>query len=130
MPHETARTRLILAGAVRTSDPEVAQFEARDALRTFEELGAGRDADEAAALLRDLGVRARRVGPKGLGTLTKRESEVLDLLAEGLSNPEIAERLYLSRKTVEHHVASILSKLGAKNRADALRLAGRISATR
>ncbi|MGH2641066.1 MAG: helix-turn-helix transcriptional regulator, partial [Actinomycetota bacterium] len=130
MPYETARARLILAGTVRTSEPEVAQSEARDALRTFEDLGAGRDADEAAALLRDLGVRARRVGPKGLGTLTKRESEVLDLLAEGLSNPEIAERLYLSRKTVEHHVASILSKLGAKNRADALRLAGRISATR
>lgn len=130
MPHETARTRLILADAVRKSDPEVARFEARDALRTFEDLGAGRDADEAAALLRDLGVRARRVGPKGLGTLTKRESEVLDLLARGLSNPEIAERLYLSRKTVEHHVASILSKLGAKNRADALRLAGRISASR
>jgi DNA-binding NarL/FixJ family response regulator len=130
MPYETARTRLILAGAVRTSEPEVAQIEARDALRTFEDLGAGRDADEAAALLRDLGGRARRAGSKGLGTLTKRESEVLDLLAEGMSNPEIAQRLFLSRKTVEHHVASILSKLGAKNRAEALRVAGRISATR
>jgi ATP/maltotriose-dependent transcriptional regulator MalT len=130
MPYETARTRLILAGALRTSDPDSAQIEARVALRTFEDLGAGRDADAAAALLRDLGVKASRTGPKALGTLTRRESEVLGLLAEGLSNPEIAQRLYLSRRTVEHHVASILAKLGAKNRADALRLAGRISAIR
>ena len=130
MPYETARARLLLAAALRTGEPEVARAEARAALGVFEGLGAGRDADAAAALLRELGVKAARLGPKGLGTLTKRESEVLKLLGEGLSNPEIAERLYLSRKTVEHHVASILSKLGARNRADALRLARRGSATR
>jgi DNA-binding CsgD family transcriptional regulator len=130
MRYEVARTRLLLASAVRASEPEVARGEARAALSVFEDLGAGRDADAAAALLRDLGVKAARLGPKGLGTLTKRESEVLDLVAEGLSNPEIARRLYLSRKTTEHHVASILSKLGARNRADALRLAARTSAPR
>jgi DNA-binding CsgD family transcriptional regulator len=130
MPYETARTRLLLASAVKAREPEVAKAEARAALTAFENLGARRDADAAATLLRELGVKVPRVGPKGLGTLTKRETEVLGLLAEGLANPEIAHRLYLSRKTVEHHVASILAKLGAKNRVDALRLARKISATR
>ncbi|MGH2751252.1 MAG: LuxR C-terminal-related transcriptional regulator [Actinomycetota bacterium] len=121
MPFETARTHLLLAKALRGVEAEVAVAEARAALAIFEDLGAGRKADAAAALLRGLGVKAARSGPRGLGTLTKREQEVLALLGEGLSNPEIAERLYLSRKTVEHHVASILSKLGARSRAEAVR---------
>ena len=86
----------------------VAEAEARTALTVFEDLGAGRDADAAAALLRDLGVKAARTGPKNVGRLTQREQEVLSLLGQGLSNPEIAERLFVSRKTVEHHVARIL----------------------
>lgn len=119
MPFETARTHLMLADALRALDPEIAVAEARSALAVFEDLGADSEADAAAALLRKLGIKAARSGPRGLGILTKREQEVLALLGEGLSNPEIAERLYLSRKTVEHHVAAILSKLGARNRAEA-----------
>jgi DNA-binding NarL/FixJ family response regulator len=59
------------------------------------------------------------VGKRGDGVLTKRESEVLTLLGLGLSNPEISDRLYISRKTVEHHVGNILAKLGLRSRAEA-----------
>jgi DNA-binding CsgD family transcriptional regulator len=125
VPYRAAQTRLLLAHVLGRSDREVAGAEARTALSVFEDLGASRDADAAAALMRDLGVRAARTGPKNAGRLTNREQEVLALLSEGLSNPEIAERLFLSRKTVEHHVARILSKLGLRGRAEAAALAAR-----
>jgi DNA-binding NarL/FixJ family response regulator len=103
--------------------------EARHALETFVRLGAARDADAAAALLRELGAPGRSF-PKGDGALTRRETEVLSLLAEGCSNAEIADRLYISRRTAEHHVARILSKLGLRNRAEAAAYALRWQAQR
>ena len=125
IPYRAAQTRLLLALVLGPNDREVAAVEARAALWVFEDLGAGRDADAAAAFMRDLGLKAARTGPKNIGRLTKREQEVLALLGEGLSNPEIAGRLFLSRKTVEHHVARILSKLGLRGRAEAAALAAR-----
>src|SRR2546430_810328 len=125
IPYRAAQTRLLLAQVLGHGDREVAGAEARAALSAFEDLGAGRDADAAAALMRDLGIKAARTGPKNVGRLTSREQEVLALLGEGLSNPEIAGRLFLSRKTVEHHVARILSKLGLRGRAEAAALAAR-----
>lgn len=119
MPYEAARAHLLLAQALSSSEPEVAVAEARTALNVCEDLGASREADAAAALLRRLGVKAARSGPKGVGALTEREREVLALLGAGLSNPEIAGRLFISRKTVEHHVARVLAKLGVRNRAEA-----------
>ena len=124
-PYRAAQTRLLIAQVLGKVNREVAGAEARAALTVFEDLGAERDADNAAALLRELGVRAARTGPKNVGRLTKREQDVLALLGEGLSNPGIAARLFLSRKTVEHHVASILSKLGLRGRAEAAAFAAR-----
>jgi DNA-binding NarL/FixJ family response regulator len=119
MPYEAARARLLLAQALGVTRPEAATAEASGARDVFERLGAGRDADAAAALLRSFGVKAGRRGPRGAEVLTKRETEVLALLAEGYSNAAIAERLFLSRKTVEHHVHRVLLKLGLRGRAEA-----------
>ena len=124
LPVELARTRLELARALAEGSPEVAIAEAKLALQDFERLKATRSADAAAALLRSLGATTR-TGPKGIGALTRREAEVLELIGAGLSNPEIGDRLYITRKTVEHHVGSVLSKLGLRNRAEAAAYATR-----
>jgi DNA-binding NarL/FixJ family response regulator len=117
-PLEAARAQLELARAIAEDAPEAAVAEARLALRTFERIGATGDADAAGGLLRRLGT-VGRAWPKHYGTLTKRETEVLALLADGCSNAEIAERLVISRRTAEHHVAHILSKLDLRSRAEA-----------
>ena len=118
LPMELARSRLEMARALSGRAPEVAVAEARAALEDFERLEAARHADAAGALLRSLGAPVR-TGPKGVGALTRREAEVLELVGAGLSNPEIAQRLYITRKTVEHHVGNLLAKLGLRNRAEA-----------
>ena len=119
LPFEVARTRLLLARTLEDKDRGTAAAEAEAALLGFEALGAARDADAAAALLRALGVHAARRGREEAGMLSRREREVLELLGEGLSNRELAERLFLTRKTVEHHVRSVLTKLGLRSRAEA-----------
>ena len=112
------KARMELARALAGSNKPVAISEARAALAAFDRLGAVADADAAAAFLRELGVRGR-TGPKNLELLTKREREVLRLVAQGFSNGEIAERLFISVKTAGHHVSNILSKLGLRSRTEA-----------
>jgi DNA-binding CsgD family transcriptional regulator len=63
-----------------------------------------------------------QTGPKGLGVLTKREREVLDLVAAGLTNAEIAQRLFISTKTAGNHVSNVLMKLGVHTRTEAAAL--------
>ncbi|HEU5004254.1 MAG TPA: LuxR C-terminal-related transcriptional regulator [Actinomycetota bacterium] len=115
LPWEAAQARLGLARAAEASQPEMARAEARLALAAFERLGAARLADQAARLLRDLGA-GTAPGPRSGGGLTSREAEVLELVGLGLSNAEIAERLFISPRTVEHHVGSMLGKLTLKTR--------------
>jgi DNA-binding CsgD family transcriptional regulator len=128
MPLEAGLTRLLLAAVLGDGDRDAAIAEARSALAVFEDLGAAHHANTAAALLRSLGVTASRAGRRGVGrlaALTARELEVLRLIGEGLSNREMAERLFVTRKTVEHHVARVLSKLELRSRAEAAAYAAR-----
>ncbi|MEV0283610.1 MULTISPECIES: LuxR C-terminal-related transcriptional regulator [unclassified Kribbella] len=118
LPLEASLCRLDLARACSHDNPEVAIAEARNALRSFEMLEAARYVDAATAVLRQLGQKVRPPAPSG-NPLSRREEDVLRLLGAGLSNPQIAERLFISRKTVEHHVGNILVKLGLRNRAEA-----------
>ena len=118
LPLEAARTRLELARVLASVQPPLAVSEARAALSVLDKLGATHDADIAAALLRSWGAGGRSV-PREAGILTRREQEILRLLVEGYSNQEIAGQLYISRKTVAHHVSSVLEKLGLRNRAQA-----------
>ncbi len=129
MPHEAARARLELARALANTQPDAAISEAESALATFDRIGARSDADATAALLRTLGVTPPS-SRHGDGELTGRERQVLVLLAVGLSNPEIAARLHISRKTVAHHVSSVLTKLGVRNRTEAVARAGTATASR
>ena len=115
---EVAQARLELARALAPQSPQAAIDTARHARNELESLGATRDADAAAAFMRSLGAKGR-AGPRSLGALSRRETEVLRLLGEGLSNRDIASRLFISPKTAEHHVGRIYSKLGLKSRAEA-----------
>lgn len=117
-PLEAARTHHELARALTHTEPETAREHAHRAFDAFVDLGASIDADRSAALLRSFGASPRS-GARQAGVLTRREQEVLRLLATGLTNPEIAARLHVSRKTASHHVSSILTKLGVRNRAEA-----------
>jgi DNA-binding CsgD family transcriptional regulator len=100
----------------------------RQALGVFNQLGAQPMAAIVTQRMRALGVasiprgprRSTRANPFGL---TAREAEVLDQMRAGWTNCEIAERLFLSERTVEHHVSSVLAKLGARTRRDAVRIA-------
>jgi DNA-binding NarL/FixJ family response regulator len=119
----TGRARIGLAralGALGRSDIALQQGEV--ALEALTKMRAETESQNAAALLCELGSRGE---PKPASTLTPREVEVLKLVAQGLSNPAIAERLVLSEHTVHRHVANILTKLRLPSRAGAAAWAAR-----
>lgn len=117
LPWELGLAHLELARSVAEDQPSVARSEAGLALDLFTRLGAGA-ADDAAALLRELGAPGRPQ-PRRPGLLTDRQRQVVALVAEGLTNAEIADRLVISPRTVEDHVGNALAALGLDNRTQA-----------
>ena len=103
----------------------------RLALTTLQKLGALPAAQLATRRLRALGAKGVTRGPRratreNAAGLTPRETEVLALIAEGRRNAEIAQQLYLSRRTVDHHVSALLRKLDAGSRVEAVLSAQRL----
>ena len=103
----------------------------RESLAELQRLGAGPLARMVARRLRERGVRGVARGPRrsttaNAGHLTERQLEVLKLLANGLRNAEIADRLFVSRRTVDHHVSAILRMLDVRTRGEAVAVAARL----
>lgn len=117
-PYEAAITRVLMGRANRAAgDEEAAQLEFDAARTVLTGLGAIGDLDRLERLATGSGAGAAR--PEASAGLTRRELEVLRLIASGRSNRQIATELFLSERTVARHVSNILGKLGLANRAGA-----------
>jgi DNA-binding CsgD family transcriptional regulator len=117
------------AGVVLASgaDQKAACTAYEQALAGYEEVGAERDSARLRSRLRELGVRTRhwtRAVRPGFGwaSLTDAEHRVVGIVAEGLTNQEVAERLFLSRHTVDFHLRQVFRKLGIRSRVELTRL--------
>jgi DNA-binding CsgD family transcriptional regulator len=119
LPYEEAQVRVLIARCCRAlGDEATAALELDAACEAFARLGARPELDRVGALLG----QPTHAASSGL---TRREREVLELLASGLTNRAIAELLHVTTRTVETHVSSILTKLGVSTRAAATALAHR-----
>jgi DNA-binding CsgD family transcriptional regulator len=118
-----ARSRLLSGQHLRRERRRVdAREQLRAAIETFERFDAGVWAERARADLRASGGTARKRDPSTLLQLTAQELQVARLVAEGMSNKEVAARLFLSPRTIDAHLRSVFSKLGITSRTQLARL--------
>ena len=128
---DRARTQLLYGEHLRR---ERRRLDAREALRaaldTFEALGAASWAERARTELRATGETARRRDPSTLDQLTQQELQVMRTVSQGATNREAAAQLFISPRTVDHHLRSVFRKLGIRSRAELVRfvVAGEASA--
>jgi DNA-binding CsgD family transcriptional regulator len=111
------------AAYARTRDVDAATTTLKRALEVYERLDAARDVARTLHRLRRLGVRPGRRGARqrprtGWDSLTETEHTVIDLVAEGLTNPQIGDRLFVSRRTVQTHLGHVFQKLKLSSRSE------------
>jgi len=111
----------LVAAARRTEESDQAAQWIQEAVEIIEYVGARRDIADAQAVRRARGIRpgsrgSRRRPATGWDSLTGSERRVVELVAQGLTNPEIGRRLFTSRRTVETHLAHVFGKLGVRSR--------------
>ena len=122
-PFERARTQLLHGEFLRRDRRKTeARVVLRHALDGFEGLGARLWAERAAAELRATGATARKRDDASRGDLTPQELQIVRLVADGRTNPEVAAQLFLSPKTVQYHLRKVFAKLGIAARTELIRL--------
>jgi DNA-binding CsgD family transcriptional regulator len=118
-PVARARTQLAYGEFLRRAGRRVdARGQLRGALQTFADVGAAPWADRARQELRASGDTARRRDPSTVADLTPQEHQVAHLVSRGLSNREVAGRLFLSVRTIEYHLSNAYLKLGVRSRGE------------
>jgi DNA-binding NarL/FixJ family response regulator len=123
-PFELARTQLLYGESLRRGKRRAdARLQLRQALETFEQLGAAPWAERARTELRATGETARKREPGAASRLTPQERQIVRLVAEGATNQEVAARLFISKRTVEYHLHNVFTKLGVSSRTALARLA-------
>jgi DNA-binding CsgD family transcriptional regulator len=121
-PFDAARTELLYGEALRRRRRRAeARTHLRAALEAFERLGAAPWAERARNELRASGETARKRDPSTVGQLTPQELQVARFVGQGATNREIAAQLFLSPRTVDHHLRNVFMKLGISSRAELIR---------
>jgi DNA-binding CsgD family transcriptional regulator len=122
---ERARTELLFGHALRRQrEPKAARTHLRSALETFQRMDASPWIEQCRAELRATGETVAPGPGDRAGTLTPQQRQIAQIVAEGATNREVAAQLFLSPRTVDHHMRNIFVKLGLRSRTELARLLG------